>query len=435
MSRSFGLASLAVVAAVSAAAQPQHLTLADAVRSALRSGTPATLARSSEERARVAEQEAFGALLPQVDARFQRYSQSINLQTFGFTIPGQPPVVGPFNVSDAQLAAAMQVFNFAALNRYRAMQQSVAASRYAVQAADNDVAVAVARLYLVAERASTQIASRQADVTLFERLLKQAEDEFAAGTGTRLDVAQANVQLSRAKQALLVAQNDRENAVLALLNAIGADQAEGVTLDTTIPTPPATQPPLPDLLARARTQRPELAQLATQEKAARLGVEAARAMRLPTLGFDYEGDLSGNQTNDLRYSRRIAGVVSLPLMRADIRANIARATIELHDVETQLAQRQRDVEQDVRRARMNVESATARSAVAQQSVKVAEEALTIARDRRAAGYGSPVEVDRAEDSYRQAREDLIAAEADAAAAEYDLQHATGDIARLPEPSP
>jgi len=64
--------------------------------------------------------------------------------------------------------------------------------------------------------------------------------------------------------------------------------------------------------------------------------------------------------------------------------------------------------------------------------RVAEEALTVARDRRAAGYGSPVEVDRAQDAYRQAREDLIAAESDAAAAHFDLQHATGDIRRLVE---
>jgi len=434
MSRSFGLFLLAVTAAASAAAQPSHLTLADAVRMALRTGAPAELARSTEERARVAQREAFGALLPTVDARLQRYSQSINLQTFGFSFPGQPPVVGPFNVTDAQLAAAMQVFNLAALNRYRALQQSAAASRYAVQAADNDVAAAVARLYLLAERASTQIATRQADVTLFERLLKQSQDEFAAGTGTRLDVAQANVQLSRARQALLLAQNDRENAVLALLNAIGADESQPVTLDVEIPTPPSTQAPLADLLQRAQTQRPDLQQLVVQEKAARLGVEAAKAMRLPSLSVDYEGDLSGNHTEDLRYSRRIAGVVSMPLLRSDIRANVARATIELHDVETQLGQKQRDVEQDVRRARMNVDNAVARTAVARENVSVAEEALTIARDRRAAGYGSTVEVDRAEDSYRQAREDLIAAEADAAAAEYDLQHATGDIARLTEQS-
>jgi outer membrane protein TolC len=101
-------------------------------------------------------------------------------------------------------------------------------------------------------------------------------------------------------------------------------------------------------------------------------------------------------------------------------------------VEIERAQRQRDVEQDVRRALMNLESANARVVVATEGARLAEEALTVARDRRTAGFGSSVEVDRAQDIYRQAREDLIAAQADAAAAHFDLQHATGDIRRLVE---
>ena len=66
---------------------------------ALGKGTQTALARSAEERARIARTEALSGLLPQADARLLRYSQSINLATFGFTIPGQPPVVGPFNVA------------------------------------------------------------------------------------------------------------------------------------------------------------------------------------------------------------------------------------------------------------------------------------------------------------------------------------------------
>ena len=93
-------------------------------------------------------------------------------------------------------------------------------------------------------------------------------------------------------------------------------------------------------------------------------------------------------------------------------------------------QRERDVEQDVRRSVLNLQSAEARVQVAAETVKVAEEALTVARDRRGAGYGSPVEVDRAQDAYRQAHEDLIAAQADAAAAHFDLLHATGEIHQL-----
>jgi cobalt-zinc-cadmium efflux system outer membrane protein len=405
-------------------AETLRLTLPEAVRMALGSGTQAELARSAAERATIAQREAFSALLPQVDARLLRYSQSINLATFGFEIPGQPPVVGPFNVTDAQLAAAMQVFNLAALRHLQALRQAQAATRYDVEAAENDVAAAVARLYLLTQRAATQVASRQADVALFERLQKAAQDELAAGTGTRLDVAQANVQVVRARQALLVAQNDEETAKLALLNAIGANEASDVVLFAT------AAPPVPargDAIARARAQRPELKELAAREAAARLGVDAARARRLPSIGFEYQGDLSGNKTDDLRYSRRIAGVLSVPLLHGDIEANIARAKLEQHDVEVQRAQRERDVEQDVRRAELNVQNANARATVAEESVRVAEEALTVARDRRAAGYGSPVEVDRAQDIYRQAREDLIAARADAAAAAFDLAHATGDI--------
>jgi outer membrane protein TolC len=99
----------------------------------------------------------------------------------------------------------------------------------------------------------------------------------------------------------------------------------------------------------------------------------------------------------------------------------------LHDAQTRRTQLERDVEQDVRRSLMTLQNAEARVGVATENVQVAEEALTVARDRRAAGYGSPVEVDRAQDAYRQAHEDLIAAQADAAAAQFDYEHATGAI--------
>lgn len=418
---------LLILFAVAANAQTTtRITLADAIHSALTAGTQADLARTAEERARIAESQAFGTLLPQADARLIRYNQSINLQTFGFSLPGQPPVVGPFNVTDAQLAGAMQLFNLAALRQYQAVHQGLRASRYAVEQAENDVAAAVARLYVLAERAATQIASREADVALFQRLLQTAEDEFKAGTGTRLDVAQATVQLDRARQALLVAQNDRRNAVLALLNAMGMDEGSDVTLDPVLPA--ATAPPaVADALTRARQQRPELHEIDTRLRAAELALAAARDRRVPSLGVDFEGDYSGNHANDLRWTRRIAGTFAVPLFHADINANIARAKADLHDVEITRSQRQRDVEQDVRRSIMNLENAEARTKVAGEIARVAEEALTVARDRRAAGYGSAVEVDRAQDVYRQAREDLIAAQADAAAAQLDVEHATGDI--------
>ena len=421
---------LAVAVSTSAQTQPRPLRLSvgEAIRMALGAGTQAELARSNEQLARIARSEAFSDLLPQADARLMRYNQSLNLETFGFSLPGLPPVVGPFNVTDAQLAAAIQVFNLAALRHYQSLQSSANASHYQSEQAENDVAAAVARLYLMVQRAQTQIASREADIDLFTRLLQTAKDEFTAGTGTRLDVAQANVQLARARQALLSAQNDCQNASLALLNALGADESSDlVIVDTSLA--PTTVPAVETSLTTARAQRPEMREAEEQERAAVLTVDAARARLYPTVSVDFEGDMSGNRSTNLLWTRRIAANLGVPLFHADINANIARAKVQLHDAQIRRNQLERDVEQDVRRSLMTLQNAAARAAVANETVQVAEEALTVARDRRSAGYGSPVEVDRAQDVYRQAHEDAIAAQADAAAAQFDYEHATGGIRR------
>lgn len=415
----------AVVLASPLSAETVHLTLQDAVAQALREGTQAKLAQSQLERSEIARREALSGLLPQSDARLQRYNESINLATFGFELPGQPPVIGPFDVYDAQVTAAVQLFNLAALKYYRASQAGVEASRYRLQQARNDVTVGVARLYVMVQRADAQAASREADVKLFEQLARVAKDEFDVGTGTRLDVAQANVQLARAREALLRAQSDRATTRLALLNAIGADQSQDVEL---VPlTAPAAGPTLDDALASAKASRPELKEIAAAEKAARLTLDSAQARRVPRVELNFLGDYSGNSTDEMHSTRRISAAMVMPLFRGDLNANIARARLELEDVRTRAAAAGRDVEQQVRTSILALQNAEARVAVAGESAKVAEEALTIARERRSAGYGSSVEVDRAEDVYRQAHEDLIAAEADAALASVQVQYATGAL--------
>ena len=422
---------LLLFVAVPLAAEPLRLSLQDAVSMALREGTIARLAESQAERAEIARREALSGLLPQSDARLQRYSESLNLATFGFELPGQPPVIGPFNVYDAQLTASMQLFNLAALRYYQASRAGVEASRWRLQQAQNDVTVSVARLYVTVQRADAQAASRDASVKLFEQLARVAKDEFDAGTGTRLDVAQANVQLARAREALLRAQNDRESARIALLGAIGADQSSDIVL-TPLATP-ETAPAIDAALATAREQRPELKEAQAAEKAAELTLRSASARRIPHVELNFLGDYAGNTTDEMHSSRRIAGAIAVPLFRGEIPANIARARLELEDVRTRAAGTNRNVEQQVRTAILSLQNAQARVAVATETANVAQDALTIARDRRAAGYGSSVEVDRAEDAYRQAQEDLIAARADAALASVQVQYATGTLAAKESP--
>jgi len=402
-----------------------ELGLNDAIARAVRHSAIAELARSAEERARISQNEAFNALLPQGDAKLIRSSNSINLATFGFSLPGLPPVIGPFNVIDGQIVAAAQIFNLAALRHYQALRAGADAGHFAVQQTENELAAATGRLYVLVQRADAQVASREADVKLFQQLARVSTDEFEAGTGTRLDVAQANVQLARARSALLSAQNDRQSAQIALLRAIGENQASDLVLTDalTAPAPPATD----SAIASAHERRPEIKQLAAQEKAAELGLRAARSRYLPAVALDFQGDFSGNKTNDMHSSRTIAAVASVPLFRTEIRANVERAKLELEDAHIRRTSAEADVEQQVRTSILSMQNAQARVDVAAENVKVAEDALQIARDRRTAGYGSPVEVDRAEDTYRQAHEDLIAARADGAAAWIEVQRAMGAL--------
>ncbi|MEO8218480.1 MAG: TolC family protein [Acidobacteriota bacterium] len=416
------------------AQQANILTLQDAVHMALSGGTDARRARLSETRARIAEKEGLESMFPQGDLRLVQTNESINLQTFGFSIPGQPPVVGPFNVTDAQVSAAVQLFNLAALRHYQALRKGTEASVAQLQRARNDVINAVARLYVLVERADAQSSSRQSEIDLFERLTRLSRDELQAGTGTRLDVAQADLQLARSRQALLVAKNDRQSALVALLTSIGADQSSEVTLVAPLPVP-GTAPSLEESLTRARNGRPELQAARLMEASAKLGVEAARDRQLPSLALDFAGDYSGNHPNELLWSRRVSGVVSMPIFRPDLRANAARARVTLEESQINREGVERGVEQQVRQASMSLENAQARMELAGGAATVAEQALQIAREKQESGYGSSVEVDRAEDSYRQAREDVIAARADAALAWYGLQYSTGTIGVLFEAGP
>jgi len=403
-----------------------RLTLDDALQRALSEGATARLAQTAAERSQIAEREALTGLLPQGDARLMRSNESVNLEEFGFTLPGVPSVIGPFNVYQVQVNAAAQLFNLAALRLYQSRHAAAGASRYEVARAESDVVASVSRLYVMVQRADAQIVSRQADMKLFQELLRVANDEFEAGTGTKLDVAQARLQLSRARSGLLAAENDRSAAVLALLNAIGENQASDVLLtDPVVAAPPA--PDVDAALATARAQRPEVKALEAHVREAQLALSAARAQYLPSLAIEFAGDYGGLQTSNLLWTRRITAVASVPLFRGTIPANIARARLEVRDLETRLGSLRSDVEQDVRTAVLSLRNAEERVRVAEEQVQVAEDALTIARDRKSAGYGSTVEVDRAEDQYQQAHEALIAARADAALANVQLRRATGEL--------
>jgi len=427
--RSAALAALfSLLSASATRAEELRLSYAEALQRALSAGTASRLARSSEERARAVVLQSRAALLPETEARLLRYNQSINLATFGFAQPGQNAIAGPFNVTDAQISAAMNLFDLASLRRYQAAREGMTFSRVQVEQSENDIAAAIGRLYILVEKAGADVEARRANVTLFQELRKLAQDQLDAGTGIRLDVARADVQLAREQQALLVAQNQRASGRLALLHAVGADQSSDLVLTDPLAAPAAPPVDAATAVTTAMALRPELREAVLRQRQAELGLSAARAGRYPTFGIDLLGDMSGNRSSDLRWSRRIGAGLNVPIFSGGrIEAAIAEAKAAEYEAGLQRSETERQIEEEVRRSILGLESAASRVTVARENVRVAEEEMTVVRERTANGVGSSIEVDRAEDALREAREDRISAEADAALSGVDLEHALGTI--------
>ena len=405
-----------------------RLTLRDAVSRALSEGTAARLAAERTERSRARADQARSGLLPQVDAEVQDSSEILNLKTFGLTLPGLPSIVGPFNVFDAHVRVAAKIVDVAAYRRWRAARQGIVVSDLERRQTENEVAAAVATLYVGVQRAEASIEASRANVDLSQRLFQLAEDQRKAGVATALDSTRAGVALARQRQLLIVAESRRDSARLALARAIGLDLGTSFVLTDPLRGAREALPSVESALALAKRQRPELAAASERLRQADLSLSAGRAERLPSVSAQFQGGYNGNHLRDLDWNRVVGATVSVPIFTGGrLASRIAEdeslkreAAIAEHDAE-------RQVEQDIRQALLNLESARSRAAVAEENERLSRQELEFAQDRFTNGVASSIEVDNAQTSLVAAQDDRIAAFADEAQARYDLARATGGI--------
>jgi outer membrane protein TolC len=426
---------LAMGGAAQAQAQepaPLRLSLSEAIRRALDEGTAARIATAQVSDAQARALEARSAFQPQVSAGNMTANESLNLLTFGFEpAPGEPPVVGPFNVVDFHLTVAMNVIDVAARRRYAAARAGVRVSEEESRRTENEVAAAVASLYVTLGRASSRIEEIQANVDLFGRLRQLAIDQKEAGVGTRLDTTRADIQLARQRQSLLVATNQRDLARLALLRAVGADLGTDVVLTDDWSRGGEPIPTVQQALTLARQGRPEITVLAERLRAAGLLVEAAKAEKLPTVGAQAQAVENGNRLQDLAWNRTFIATVNVPLFTGRrIEARVAQARSQQELLLLQQRDTERQVEEEVRRALLLLENARSRVELAEQNVRLAQDELEQASDRFKAGVASSIEVDNAQTSLTTARDLRIDALADEAQGRFDLARATGQIRSL-----
>ena len=418
------------------AAGPIELSLKRAVEVAVspEGNTKIQLSGEALKQAQSRSAEARAALLPDLEASLTDRDQTESLAAMGIKIVVPipnfqfPTFVGPFNTMDARATVTQSVFDFSSIKRFQASKVGVSAAKSDVDSTEEQVAAQVARAYLAAVRADADVETAQSDVTLAEAVLKQAENQKTAGTGTGIEITRAKVQLANDQQRLLVARNQRTSARLQLLRVMGLRLDTELELTDKLAYVPVDAVTMEQAKAQALKERPDLKAQQEREANARMAASATKMERLPTVAaFGDYGSIGTGFDNAL--PTRTYGIsLRVPVFdggRRDARRAESASQFRSEKVRTDDLKQQ--IELDVRLALDGLESAEQQVKVAKEGLELSENELAQARRRVDAGVAISVEVTDAQTRLERARDNQTAALYNYNVARIDLAQSMGKV--------
>ncbi|MGH9468033.1 MAG: TolC family protein [Terriglobales bacterium] len=391
-------------------AQPVALSLEAAIQRGLRQNLAPILASSETEQARAQRMSQLAALLPNVSASAGELRQKINLAAFGFSFPGFPPIVGPFNVFQASAAAEVPLVNLSAIEHTRAAGSLQTAARDNLDSVRNLVVLAVANQYLLSVADQSRVRAAAAELATAQSLLQQAQDMLRAGTVGALAVVRAQVQHDQQQQQLTAAKNDLAKQRLQLARAIGLPLAQTFTLTSRTPFAALAVPTAEAAVAEALATRPDYRAAEAVVRSARLQVTAAKMGRLPTVALDGNYGTIGHELDSNHPIFQVGATISLPVFNGGaLAAERVQAEAQLHDAEARTADLKAAIGVQVRSTLLDLDSQQQQVSVARHAEQMSHQEQTLAQDRFRAGVADNLEVVQAEQAVAVADENYIAA--------------------------
>lgn len=402
-----------------ATADPVALTIGDAIARALRYNLGLLNAERAIDRARSAKERELADLMPGVSGRVAETRQKVNLAAFGFSfdrlglpVPaGLPTVVGPFNTFDARVSVTQSVVDFKALNDLRAETHNAAAAEHSYRSARDLVVLVAGNAYLQAIAASARADSARAQLRTAEALQRQAVSLKESGLIAGIDLLRAEVQLSTERQRATAAENDFEKAKLQLARLIGLPVGQTIALSNQLPALPTPDLTLEQALDRAYATRQDYQAALERVKAAEASRRAIAGEALPSVRVNADfGDI-GSTPGDARGTFMVSGALNIPIFQGGrTRARLAEADADIKARRAEAEDLRAGIYYDVRSAYLDLRATTEQLTVATRARELADQQLTQARDRFAAGIADNVQVIQAQEAVTIASEQYIAAQ-------------------------
>jgi outer membrane protein TolC len=389
------------------------LSFKEAIDRALQSNLGVLLQSDNTVAARGQKWNELSSLLPNVDAGISENAAQINLATLGFRFSGGafsgiPTIVGPFGYFDSRFFLTQNVFNWKDIQRVRGSASNEKAARYTYKDARDLVILAVGNTYLQALAGEARVDTAVAQVQTAQALYDKSSDQQSAGVSPAIDTLRSKVELQSRQQQLIVARNDFAKQKLALARAIGLPPGQEFNLADKAPYEPLTALSIEESLKRAYTSRSDYQAAQQQVRAAQLFRNAATAEYYPTVDVAANYGDSGPTIGSSHGVFQVSGTLRIPIFQGGkVHADVLQAEAQLRQSEQQLANLRGQIDYDVRTALLDLNAAADQVEVARSSVDLANETLTQARDRFAAGVTDNLEVIQAQESVASANENYI----------------------------
>jgi outer membrane protein TolC len=391
---------------------PVALTLHDAIDRGLKANLGLLVAASTSDLSRGQRLQALSALLPEAHAEVSETDEQLNLKTLGFnvSIPGVniPAIAGPFHYTDVRAYASWNAFDYTARKNYRSAQENGRAAQLSVMDARDLVVQATASAYLQIIADASRVQAIRSQVETAQALYDRTVDQQNAGTAAGIDVLRSQVELKQQQQRLRGQTNQFDKDKLALSRVIGLPPGQEFNLADTAPFSPLTSLTQDQALSTALAQRPDYKSYQARVRAAEDSVRAARGERYPTAAITANyGDVGYTLAN----SHGTFGVTASASVNVfdggRIGADVIQAQASLKQRQDELADLAGQIDYQVRASFLDIQTAADQVAVAQDNLVLANQTLTQARDRFAAGVTDNIEVVQAQESVASASDNLI----------------------------
>jgi outer membrane protein TolC len=432
MNRSFLiLLSLAIGAAAQESA-PLQLTLRDAVNLALKQNPVVILASLGVARSEQDRLVARSGLLPQANGNVNEADHRFNVEALlGIPFPGIPQHAGPFQTFQVGADFEAPVFDLTLWQRYRSAQIGVDASRAGELTAREESVLLVVSQYLGSQRSAADVRAAQSQVELAQALYDQAADLQRHGVGTGIDTLRANVQLQNNKQRLIMAHMQLDTSLFGLARLLNVDPHRRIVLADQVSFFDTPAIPVDQTIERAYANRPELRQIAAQERQADLALRTASDQRVPRVTVSGNWAEQGLTPNSAIPVYNYQASLDVPLFTGGrIQAQRAEADIAIRQLKQQEQELRNRIALEVKTASARLESARGEVDVANQGVQLAQQEVEQARDRFQAGVADNIEVITAQDELARANDNQIGALYRYNQARADLAHSTGQMEAL-----